>query len=87
MNAIVSPMISETPRKEESETFSPNTYPRYMIPVAQIVDATRKIPSVRRVGVRAIPATIGMNAFIDGVSFPKNIHHIPRREKVSERAP
>lgn len=50
---------------------------------AQMNDATKKIREVSFVLVFARPATIGMKAFTDGVSLPKNIHHIPRRENVS----
>ena len=50
---------------------------------AQIEDAIKKTKEVIFVSVSARPATTGMNALTDGMSFPKKIHHIPRREKVA----
>ena len=52
-----------------------------------MTDAIKKIKEVRRVFVLASPATIGMNALIEGISLPKNIHHIPRRANVEWSAP
>lgn len=54
-----------------------------VIPIAQIVEAKRKIQLVNFIVVLASPATIGMKALTDGMSLPKKIHHIPRCVKVS----
>jgi len=55
-------------------------------PVAQIVEAVRNMNEVSFVRVFASPATMGMKAFTDGVSLPRNIHHIPRCINVLCRA-
>jgi hypothetical protein len=46
-------------------------------------DAMRKMNEVSFVFVSARPATMGTNALTEGVSLPKKIHHIPRRENVA----
>lgn len=57
-----------------------------MTPIAHKVDETRKMILVRSVGVRASPARVGMNAFIEGINFPTKIYHIPFFENVTESA-
>lgn len=42
----------------------------------------KNIEIVSDVRVLARPATIGINAFTEGVSLPKKMYHIPRAEKV-----
>jgi len=74
---MVPPMASEMIEKEVNVMCSPNLYPMNVIPVAQINDAIKKIKYVSFFGVLARPATTGINAFIEGVSLPKKIHHIP----------
>ena len=44
-----------------------------MTPIAQMVEDSRKRMDVIRVRVFASPATIGMNAFTDGISLPTKI--------------
>lgn len=83
MNAIVPPMASETRVKDLKVTCSPKKYPKEVTIIAHMNDAIKKMNDVSLVRVFASPATIGMKALTDGVSFPKKIHHIPRRENVS----
>lgn len=75
---MMEPISNETVVKEVSVMCSPKKNPSAVIPVAQRSDATRKIKDVIFVFVFASPATIGMKAFTDGMSFPKNIYHMPR---------
>lgn len=87
MKVIVAPIINEMAMKEERGTCSPKVKPIEMIASAQMNDAIRKMKLVIMVGVLASPANMGINALIDGVSFPKKSHQIPRLENVSDSAP
>lgn len=51
-----------------------------------MVEAIKNMIDVIFVLVLASPAMIGMNAFTEGMSFPKKMYHRPRFEKVSWRA-
>lgn len=80
---IVVPTMNEIIASEESETCSPNSLPIVIIPRAQRSDEKKNNIPVATSLVFASPASIGMNALIEGVIFPKNIYHIPRLENVS----
>jgi len=77
------PTKSDTAMNNDNETCSPNSYPREVRILAQIHDAIKNSTAVNVVFVSAKPATTGTKAFMDGVNFPKKIHHMPRLANVS----
>lgn len=79
---IIEPISNETVVNDVKVMCSPKKNPSVVIPVAQISDAIKKINDVIFVCVFASPATIGMNAFTEGISLPKKIYHMPRLIKV-----
>lgn len=76
-------MPNETVEIDVKEICSPKKYPSAVIAVAQMNEAIRNMREVNLTFVCANPATIGMKALIEGMSFPKKIHHMPRFENVS----
>lgn len=83
MKSITLPTINEITASEESETCSPNSLPIVIIARAHKNDEKKKSIPVNISFVFASPASIGMNALMDGVILPKKMYHIPRLEKVS----
>ncbi len=79
----IAPTVSETPVIDERDACSPKKYPSDVIMIAHSVDAIRKRSAVSLGGVFASPATIGMNAFTDGISLPKKMYHMPRFAKTA----
>lgn len=69
----MNPTSNETVEMDLNEACSPKKYPIEVIRMAQIVDAIKKIIEVIPVFVLPSPATIGMNAFTDGMSLPTKI--------------
>ena len=83
MKNTTAPIASETPERDAREACLPKKYPIDMMSNAHKNDAMKKRVMVSLVFVSASPATTGMNAFTEGMSFPKKIHHIPFLENVS----
>jgi hypothetical protein len=83
MKNTITPTVSETPESEASDACLPKKYPIEVISIAHKNDAIKNRNEVSFVFVCANPATTGMNAFTEGMSFPMKIHHIPFFENVS----
>ena len=72
--------------REVSEMCSPKRYPIEVTMTAQTRDPTKNISEVIFASVFASPATVGMNAFIEGVIFPKKSQSMPLSSNVLWRA-